>query len=114
MKVESYSKELTEQLVAAYNEAPSRETVDALALTSGKSVRSIIAKLSSMGVYKAAVRTTKTGDPVVKKEELVADIETWLEAEFPTLAKTGKQELIKLHSILEKVMGELRDKYVQD
>ena len=46
-----------------------------LAEAFGKKARSVIAKMNRMGVpYARKVPTTKTGDPVVKKSDLVAEI----------------------------------------
>ena len=65
------------------------------AQTFGKTTRSIIAKLSREGVYVAQPRTTKSGEPVVAKAELVAQIETHFGIEL-TLVKAGKQDLQRL------------------
>ena len=62
----NYTDEMVEQMTAQYEANPTRETVDALAQTFGKTTRSIIAKLSREGIYKAQPRTTKTGEPVIK------------------------------------------------
>lgn len=96
----SYSEELTAEIVSEYTKDPSRETVDKISARIGKPARSVIAKLAASGVYKTPVRTTKTGDAIVKKEELVADIEKWLSIEAPTLAKTGKLDLKRLHTAI--------------
>ena len=48
----NYTEQMTSKMVATYTANPTRETVDALAKDFGKSVRSIIAKLSREGVYK--------------------------------------------------------------
>lgn len=92
-----FTDEVTKKIVDAYVAEPTRATVDSLADELNRSYRSIIAKLSAEGVYQVKERTTKTGEPIVKKEQLVADIEAWLGISVPTLAKTGKQELILLH-----------------
>lgn len=105
----SYSEELTEEIIAEYTAAPNRETVDAIATRIDKSVRSVIAKLSSAGVYQTPQRTTKTGEDIVKKEELVRDVCTWLGIEAPTLAKTGKLDLKKLHNAIQDLLQELPD-----
>lgn len=102
----SYTEELTKQIIAEYLENPCRETVDAIAAKTGKPARSIIAKLASAGVYQSPVRTTKTGDAIVKKEELVADIEKWLSISAPTLAKTGKLELKALHAAIKELVND--------
>lgn len=102
----SYTEELTEEIVKEYNENPSRDTVDAISARIGKSARSVIAKLAAAGVYQTPVRTTKTGDPIVKKETMVAEISVWLGIEVPTLAKTGKLELKKLHEAIKELVDE--------
>jgi hypothetical protein len=106
----TYSEELTKEIVDEYTANPSRETVDAISERIGKPVRSVIAKLSSQGVYKTPIRTTKTGDPIVKKEELVSDIEKWFGIEVPTLVKTGKLELRTLHDAIEEMIEHVQAK----
>jgi hypothetical protein len=96
----SYTEELTQLIVDEYSADPSRATVDRLAEEHGKSARSIIAKLSSAGVYQAPPRMSKTGEPIVRKEDLAAEIGNWFGIEVPTLAKAGKLELKKLHDAL--------------
>ena len=103
----SYSEEQTREIVAEYEANPTRETVNSIAARIDKSVRSVIAKLSSAGVYMTPQRTTKTGEMIVKKEELVQDICTWLGVEAPTLAKTGKQDLKLLHTALHELLIEV-------
>ena len=46
-----------------------------------------------MGIYQTKPKTTKTGDPIVSKLELVAELENILGKEFPTLVKAGKEDL---------------------
>jgi hypothetical protein len=53
-KIVTYTPEQAEQLVAGYKAG---EAVEALALQMGKSVRSVIAKLSREGVYQAKAKT---------------------------------------------------------
>lgn len=104
----SYTEEQTREIVAEYEAHPSRDTVNAISDRIDKSVRSVIAKLSSAGVYQTPQRTTKTGELIVKKEELVRDICTWLGVEAPTLAKTGKQDLKALHEALDDLLQEVQ------
>jgi len=90
----NYTNEQVEQMVSRYTADPTRATVDALANEFGKSVRSIIAKLSREGVYVAQQRTTKAGEPVIRKADLVAIIQTKLEVEkLETLVKASKADL---------------------
>lgn len=99
-KVVNYTDEMVETIVSAYEAAPERATVDALAEKFGKTPRSIIAKLSTLGIYKAPARVTKTGAPVVKKEALVAEINNKLGVELPSLVKANKQDLEALFAAL--------------
>jgi len=92
----NYTDEQVKMMTTAYTETPTRETVDSLAETLGKTTRSIIAKLSREGVYQAQPRTTKSGEPVVAKAELVAQISEHFGIELPTLVKAGKQDLQRL------------------
>ena len=99
-KAVNYTDEMVETIVSVYEAAPERATVDALAEKFGKTPRSIIAKLSTLGIYKAPARVTKTGAPVVKKEALVAEINNKLGVELPSLVKANKQDLEALFAAL--------------
>ena len=92
----NYTDEMVAQMTEQYSANPTSETVDELAQTFGKTTRSIIAKLSREGVYVAQPRTTKSGEPVVAKAELVAQIEEHFGIELTTLVKAGKQDLQRL------------------
>jgi hypothetical protein len=94
--VKNYTDEMVAQMVEAYIAEPNRDTVDSLAEQFGKTTRSVIAKLSREGVYQAQPRTTKSGETVISKSELVAMISELLSIEVPTLVKAGKQDLQKL------------------
>ena len=101
----SYTDELTQEIIREYEANPTRETIEQISTRIGKSTRSIIAKLAAEKIYRTPIRTTKTGEQIVKKEELVADIERWLSITAPTLVKTSKQELKRLHAILQETYG---------
>lgn len=62
----NYTPEQTTQLVQGYQAG---ETVEALATQLGKTVRSVVAKLSREGVYVA--KTAAKGQARVKKADLV-------------------------------------------
>ncbi len=102
----SYTPEETASIVEEYNANPSRETVEAIAARIAKSPRSVIAKLAATGVYQTPERTTKTGEPIIKKEQMVEDIERFLLIEVPTLVKAGKQDLSKLAEAIQKVIND--------
>ena len=96
MATANYTEQQTKEMVAQYEAAPSKETVVAIAEKLGKNTRSVIAKLSREGVYKAQPRTTKRGEPVVLKQELVNIIQEHFGDEFPSLVKASKVDLQKL------------------
>ena len=96
IRPKNYTDEMVAKMTKAYEANPTRETVEELASTLGKSVRSIIAKLSREGVYVAQPKVTKTGEPVVRKAELVAMLEAHFEVQMPTLVKASKADLQKL------------------
>lgn len=99
-KTTNYTPEQTIALVNAYT---SGTTVETLAENFGKSVRSIVAKLSREGVYQKKVYTTKTGDTPLSKDVLADKIGSWVglsESEIDSLTKCNKTALQK---ILEKV-----------
>jgi hypothetical protein len=89
----NYTDAMVDSMVEQYNAAPTRETVEALSAEFNKPVRSIIAKLSREGVYQPVARATKQGAPVVRKEELVAQIQANMGIEVPSLAKATKGDL---------------------
>ena len=95
-----YTEELTQLIIDEYSADPCRATVDRLSEEHNKSPRSIIAKLASAGVYQAPPRLSKSGDPIVRKEDLASEIGQWFGIEVPSLAKAAKLELITLHKAL--------------
>ena len=96
MATANYTEQQTKEMVAQYEANPTKDTVVAIAEKLGKNTRSVIAKLSREGVYKAQPRTTKRGEPVVLKQELVNIIQEHFGDEFPSLVKASKVDLQKL------------------
>ena len=96
MATANYTEQQTKEMVAQYEAAPTKETVVAIAEKLGKNTRSVIAKLSREGFYKPQPRTTKRGEPVVLKQELVNIIQEHFGDEFPSLVKASKVDLQKL------------------
>jgi response regulator RpfG family c-di-GMP phosphodiesterase len=81
-------------------------TVEAIAAELGKTVRSIVAKLSREKVYKAKEYKTKTGEKVQKKDALVdkmAEVFGLTEAEADSLTKANKTALTKILNTFETV-----------
>ena len=102
-KVVNYTDEMVEQMVADYQDNPTKDTVAVLARQFQKTTRSIVAKLVREGVYVAQPRTTKTGAPVVRKSEIVADIQAELGATsgLPSLEKASKADLQNLLALIQ-------------
>jgi response regulator RpfG family c-di-GMP phosphodiesterase len=103
-KTVNYTPEQTAAIVAAYVAAPTSDTVATLAEQFGKTVKSVVAKLSREKVYIAKTYTTKTGDAVVKKDTLadkLAEIVGLTEAEADSLTKANKTALAKIIAKLE-------------
>jgi hypothetical protein len=99
-KVINYTPEQTVALVTAYN---SGTAVEALAETFGKSVRSIVAKLSREGVYKKKEYVSKTGEKPVKKDahaDAIGSILRLTEPEIESLTKANKTALKKIFEAL--------------
>jgi len=99
-KVVNYTVEQTAKIVADYKSGVS---VESIAQNLGKSVRSIVAKLSREGVYQKKVRTTKTGEMVIKKDahaDAIGAILNLPENDIESLTKANKSALAKIFSAL--------------
>ena len=92
----NYTDTMVNQMHEVYLKNPTRESVEFLANEFGKSTRSVIAKLSREGIYVPMERKTKDGEPIVRKNELVAQIEEYFSIEVPSLVKATKADLQKL------------------
>ena len=100
-KTVNYTPEMTAKMTADY---ASGLTVEAIAFDLGKSVRSVVAKLSREKVYVAKVYVGKTGAPVVKKDTVADAIGERLgftEAETESLTKANKAALQKIFAAMQ-------------
>ena len=98
-KTVNYTPEQVNALVSAYVANPSAETVQQFAEAFGKSVRSIVAKLSREGVYQKKVYVSKTGETPVRKDETAEKIGILVglsEGEVDSLTKANKTALAKI------------------
>ena len=96
----NYTSEQVEQMIEAYQSNPSRETVDKLAESLDKSVKSIIGKLSREGVYQKQVYKTKTGEVPITKEQLIIQLASFFDVDSSKLMgleKAPKQVIKFLH-----------------
>lgn len=97
-----YTQEITDKLVKDYN-----DNIDVEILASQLSVptRSVIAKLSSLGVYKKKQYLTKQGHVPVKKSEYIERIAALLDINLELLESLEKVN----KGILELIATRLSD-----
>lgn len=97
----NYTPEQTQKMVADYQAGV---TVEQMAQALGKSVRSIVAKLSREGVYRKKTYTTKTGEAVVKKDawaDYIGEALGLTEADTESLTKANKTALAKIADFIK-------------
>jgi intein/homing endonuclease len=96
-----YTKEITDKLIADYNSGiPVSELAESLEVPE----RSIIAKLSNLGVYKKKVYLNKNGEPPIKKDVYIDKIAELLDTNIElleSLEKVNKRVLILITEALE-------------
>jgi len=97
-----YNKDLTDRLLVDYSAGiPVEQIADNL----GVPQRSVIAKLSSLGVYKKKTYTNKNGELPVKKEVYIEKIAHLLNTNIElleSLEKVNKRVLVLISTALEK------------
>ena len=100
-KAVNYTPEQTAKMVADYSAGV---TVEAIAQDLGKTVRSVVAKLSREKVYKAKEYKTKTGEAVVKKDawaDYIGQALGMTEADTESLTKANKTALAKIADFIK-------------
>ena len=100
-RVQNYTPEQAAKMVADYEMGVA---VEQIAEAMGKSVRSVVAKLSREGVYKAKSYVSKTGEKPVRKDaqaDQIAAILQLTEAEADSLTKANKTALAKILKALQ-------------
>lgn len=100
-KTVNYTPEMTAKMVADY---AAGVTVEAIASELGKTVRSVVAKLSREKVYQAKTYTTKTGEAVVKKDahaDFIGEALGLTEADTESLTKANKVALAKIADFIK-------------
>ena len=101
----SYTEQITKELIEAYEDEPTRETVEKLAEIYSKSVKSIIGKLSREGVYRREIYKSKTGEVPVTKNEIVNNIADSLGIEIEALSGLEKSPKAALKNLEKAVAG---------
>jgi Holliday junction resolvase len=102
-KTVNYTPEQTAEMVSAYVANPSQETVVMFAEKFGKTVRSVVAKLSREKVYVAKTYETKNGEKPIKKDahaDAIGAVLKLTEAEIESLTKANKSALVKIFAAL--------------
>jgi ATP-dependent Lon protease len=95
-KTVNYTPEQTTKMVADYQAGA---TVETLAQELGKTVRSVVAKLSREKVYQAKTYVSKTGETPVKKDvhaDFIGMALGLTEADTESLTKANKTALAKI------------------
>ena len=95
-KTVNYTPEMTQKMVADYTAGVS---VEKIAEELGKTVRSVVAKLSREKVYKAKEYKTKTGETPIKKDahaDFIGQALGLTEADADSLTKANKTALAKI------------------
>ena len=100
-KIANYTPEATEALKAGYAEG---KTVEVLASELGKTVRSVIAKLSKEGVYKPKAKAE--GKREMLKAEMVAEISKEIGVSEEVLESLEKATGPALMHVLKALKGE--------
>jgi hypothetical protein len=96
----NYTDEQTRDMIAEYL---ANVTVENIAAKLGKSIRSVIAKLSREGVYVAKAYVSKTGEKPVKKDahaDAIGAVLKLTEPEIESLTKANKTALAKIFAAL--------------
>ena len=99
----NYTEKQVEHMVEEYTNNPCRETVENLAETLDKSIKSIIGKLSREGVYKKTVYKTKTGEAPETKKEIVEDLAGLLDLQYIQVAGLEKSPKASLKILREAI-----------
>ena len=99
-KAVNYTPEQTAAMVADYQAGV---TVESIAASMGKTVRSVVAKLSREKVYVPKTYVSKTGEKPVKKDvhaDAIGAVLNLTESETESLTKANKTALVKIFAAL--------------
>lgn len=95
-----YTKEITDRIIELYT---TKVPVLQIARELDVPERSVIAKLSSVGVYQKKTYTNKRGETPVKKSEHIENIATLLDCDLElleSLEKVNKNVLVMISTAL--------------
>lgn len=89
----NYTDEMIASMTEEYSATPTLDTAKKIADNFGKSTKSVVAKLVSLGIYQKAERKTKSGAKPIQKAQLVKAIEAHYGFEMKSLVKATKIDL---------------------
>ena len=95
----TYTAEIERVVVEEYLKKPDLDTVSMLAERFDKPLRSVISKLSALGVYKKKTYVSKTGEAPINKLEYINRISKLLDIDIEllgSLEKVTKYSLVLL------------------
>lgn len=102
----NYTDEMTEYLSTYYTEAVNKdEAIEHLMEYFSKSKKSVVAKLTSLGIYQRKTYLSKIGTPPITKKELIVNLSTLVNGDpdkMQSFIKVSKQELIYLIDLLNQ------------
>lgn len=101
----TYTKEILAQIVEEYTANPVLETVEALAARYGLPRRSIISKLSALGIYQKKVYTTKEGTAPVRKTYYIEEISELLDIDISLIESLEKATKGSLRLVVEGILA---------
>lgn len=114
-KAPNYTEEQTSTMVRMYidvaseSEARRDEVVNEIAAMFNKSPRSVRAKLSRENVYVAKKPVAKDGSPVVRKEELVAELALQVGVDVDSAINMTKRDLKNVIAVIESLRDQIED-----
>lgn len=98
-----YTPEITDQIVKAYVADPTLECVQQLSAEYNFPVRSIIAKLSALGVYRKKTYLTKRGEVPTSKAEYIERIANLLDMNVELMESMEKVTKTVLHDLSTRI-----------
>jgi len=105
----NYTEQQVESMVRTYNKNPTKLTVESLADTMGKTVRSIVAKLSNEGVYKKVATKKVSTATTMAKKSYVNVIKIMMNArhdQLNSLENVSKKDLEIMLDLLKQLNNE--------
>ena len=101
----NYTTEQTKEMISIYEANPNRDTVDLIAKDFGKTVKSVIGKLSREKVYIKKDYQTKRGEKPITKIEMVGHIAEMLSINVSVIAGLTKASKLDLAKLEEAVVA---------